>query len=69
MWLEQMAWVWFPIVCVFVAWTTWRLIKVGHQLRGLSERLDKIEDQRIDRPAAEAIAKTAENSAWKNHAA
>ncbi len=39
MWLEEMAWVWLPIVGGYFAWATWRIFRLERQVNDLRKQL------------------------------
>jgi hypothetical protein len=45
MWLERTVWVWLPLLCAAGAWTVWRVVELGRELRSLRERLSHLEDE------------------------
>lgn len=56
MWLEEMAWLWLPIVCAFGSWIAWRTIGLRREVRALSRRVAELEGVRIKLPRDEQAA-------------
>ncbi len=43
MWLEDMAWIWLPIVCMLAIWIVWSVVELKRQVHALSKRLAKFD--------------------------
>jgi hypothetical protein len=44
MWLEELAWVWLPIISGLGVWTLWNIVTLRTQVRMLQERVQQFED-------------------------
>jgi hypothetical protein len=45
MWLEELAWGWLPIVCAYLAWTTWRISRLEREVNALRKQLGTDRDE------------------------
>ena len=43
MWLEELVWVWLPVVCGIAGWMSWRLISLMAEVRELRTRMEQLE--------------------------
>jgi hypothetical protein len=45
MWLEELVWVWGPVVAGFGLWGAWSLISLKAEVNALRERVIQLENQ------------------------
>ena len=43
MWLEEMAWLWGPMVSGIGIWVVWRVLALKAELRALRQRVERLE--------------------------
>jgi hypothetical protein len=43
MWLEQTVWIWAPLACAAMIWTTWRIATLHREVQNLRERVIQLE--------------------------
>ncbi len=47
MWLEELVWVWLPVVCGIAGWMSWRLISLTAKVHELRMRTEQLEQTNI----------------------
>ena len=58
MWLEEMAWVWLPIICALGAWMVWRTVGLRGEVHALSKRVARLEAALHVGPIVEMVPKS-----------
>ena len=48
MWLEELVWLWLPVVCGIGGWMSWRLVNLTAEVRELRTRLEQLEQTNTD---------------------
>lgn len=51
MWLEEMAWMWLPILCLAGAYSVWRMTALTRKVRALSKRVEALESVDDSKPS------------------
>lgn len=46
MWLEELVWLWLPVVCGIAGWMSWQLVSVTAEVRALRRRVEQLEQTR-----------------------
>jgi len=49
MWLEEMAWLWLPVIGGVVIWVVWNTLALKAEVRALRQRLEHIEAEMTSR--------------------
>jgi len=49
MWLEELAWLWMPILAGAGLWMIWRLVALNTEMRILCKRIEQLEEERRER--------------------
>ena len=48
MWLEELIWLWLPVVCGIAGWMSWQLVSVTAEVRELRTRMERLEQTNTD---------------------
>ena len=43
MWIEELVWLWLPVVCGIAGWMSWRLVSLTTEVRALRARMEQLE--------------------------
>ena len=49
MWLEELAWLWMPILAGAGLWMIWRLVALTTEMRMLRKCIEQLEEERRER--------------------
>jgi TRAP-type C4-dicarboxylate transport system permease small subunit len=70
MWLEELAWVWLPILGAVAVWLAREHVRMKAQLRNISERLERLESAtqsgRVTNAAQLSALSATTTSGWRN---